>query len=109
MHHTTPEEDPGMGWDDWIELSHGRIFVLVFKPATSPEDIPRVWLEDHAPEPPEAGEVANTSDLGRIWLYPEDIPLLTRQLMAKYAEYRECAKKDALKQPRPNWGGLLAD
>ena len=93
--------------EDWLELSHERCWALGQENPPSFGGIPRMWIEQYR----EGVPLENTDDeenvTGRVWLYPEDLPMVIAKLTKLLASYRRCALEDSKRHPPPNWGGLL--
>ena len=108
-YHMTELERPSANADfqDWIDLSHRRQWMIIWDDPESAADIPRIWLEQF----PEGFDFEHGCDeadaTGLVWLYPEDIPALIAKLQFWLDSFRECAREDAKRSPPPNWGDLL--
>ena len=64
---------------DCIDLSYGRVWIMIWEDGGHAEDIPRLWLE-HYREGPIDERFGNESDVTRrVWFHPEDLPALIAQ------------------------------
>ena len=95
-------------FQDWIDLSRGRSWGLLFEDTDSIESIPRIWLEQYRQDVQLEHGWDEADVTGRMWLYPEDLPAVIAKLQVWLEQYRECAREDAKRRPPPNWGRLLA-
>ena len=91
-------------FEDWVDLSGGRIWMLSFEDPGCLEDIPRLFLEQY----PNQDAIDDLQDDGRVWFRPEDMPMIIEKLSFWLDAYRACAREDASgPAPHPNWGALL--
>ena len=91
--------------DDWLdnlEVSHGRMLMLLWINSDHIECPPRLVIEEY--DTPEAFD--NVEPGGNVWLYPEDIPRVIAWLERWLQLLQECAKSDKEKLPAPFWGDL---
>ena len=90
-------------FEDWMDLSDGRVWMLCFENTETPQDVPRLFLEQF----PGEAAYGDLREDGRVWFYPEDMPQIIETLTRWLESYRQCAREDASgPQPAPNWGAL---
>ncbi len=90
-------------FQDVMELSGGRIWMLCFENPDCLENIPRLFLEQY----PNQDAFGHLQDDGRVWFRPEDMPMIIEMLASWLDAYRACAREDASgPAPHPNWGAL---
>jgi hypothetical protein len=95
-------------YDDSIEFAGGRIWTLAQEFSDILDDAPRIWLEHyHARVDWDRTGPTEEDVTGRVWFYPEDIPLLIKKLNCWLQAYVECARADAKRRPARYWGNLL--
>lgn len=87
---------------DNLELSHGRLLMLLWISSDHIEQPPRLVIEEY--ESPEVFD--NVEPGANLWLHPEDIPRLITWLEWWLQAFRESAKSDAELSPAPFWGYL---
>ncbi len=90
-------------FQDCMELSNGRVWMLLLEDPASVEDVPRIVLDQF----PDERAFDDLREDGKVWFHPEDLPQIIEKLSNWLDTYRQCAREDASGSlPHPNWGTL---
>jgi hypothetical protein len=72
---------------DSMDLADGRTWMLCFENTETPQDVPRLFLDQF----PNEKACEDLREDGRIWFHPEDMPQVLERLTFWLRAYRECA------------------
>ena len=90
-------------FQDVVDLSGGRIWMLSFEDPDCLENIPRLFLELYQ----DMDALEDLQNDGLVWLLPEDMPRVIEMLAGWLDVYRRCAREGSNGPlPHPNWGNL---
>ena len=102
----TASKTPNRGrikFEDYVDLSDGRMCMLFFENPDCLENIPRVFLELYQ----DMDALEDLQNDGLVWLLPEDMPRVIEMLAGWLDVYRRCAREGSSGPlPHPNWGNL---
>ncbi len=86
----------------WVDLSEGRTWMLSIEDSNDLDTPPRLLIDQFASN--EA--VENWQPESQVWLHPEDLAPLIKELSGWLEILRLSAEIDAKENPRRNWGEL---